>query len=63
MHIDNEKPLGGECGPNWEILAPRGNRFYFPNAVGPAWQGANTTILLEAPLEALVDLDGNMVCI
>ncbi|KAM7347327.1 cobalamin trafficking protein CblD isoform 2-T2 [Cochliomyia hominivorax] len=50
--------LGGECGPNWELLSPRGNRFYFPNAVGPAWQGATTTITLEAPLEALVDFDG-----
>ncbi|XP_004523920.1 methylmalonic aciduria and homocystinuria type D homolog, mitochondrial [Ceratitis capitata] len=50
--------LGGECGPNWELLAPRGNRFYFPNAVGPAWQGASTTITLEAPLESIVDFDG-----
>ncbi|XP_075154381.1 cobalamin trafficking protein CblD [Haematobia irritans] len=50
--------LGGECGPNWELLAPRGNRFYFPNAVGPAWQGASSTIALDAPLESLVDFDG-----
>ncbi|XP_065364446.1 uncharacterized protein LOC135957597 isoform X2 [Calliphora vicina] len=50
--------LGGECGPNWELLSPRGNRFYFPNAVGPAWQGATTTITLEVPLESLVDFDG-----
>ncbi|XP_037818368.1 uncharacterized protein LOC119608148 isoform X2 [Lucilia sericata] len=50
--------LGGECGPNWELLSPRGNRFYFPNAVGPAWQGASTTITLEVPLESLVDFDG-----
>ena len=49
--------LGVECGPNWELLAPRGNRFYFPNAVGPAWQGASTTIHLEAPLESLVDFE------
>ncbi|XP_013101217.1 cobalamin trafficking protein CblD-like [Stomoxys calcitrans] len=50
--------LGGECGPNWELLAPRGNRFYFPNAVGPAWQGASSTISLDAPLESLVDFEG-----
>ncbi|XP_053947859.1 cobalamin trafficking protein CblD [Anastrepha ludens] len=55
---ENSDFLGGECGPNWELLAPRGNRFYFPNAVGPAWQGASTTITLEAPLESLVNFNG-----
>lgn len=52
---DGSDFLGGECGPNWELLAPRANRFYFPYAVGPAWQGASTTITLEEPLERLVD--------
>jgi len=56
---DDTDFLGGECGPNWELLAPRGNRFYFPHAVGPAWQGATTTINLEAPLESIVDFGGS----
>uniref|UniRef100_A0A1A9VNF9 Methylmalonic aciduria and homocystinuria type D protein, mitochondrial n=1 Tax=Glossina austeni TaxID=7395 RepID=A0A1A9VNF9_GLOAU len=55
---DTEDFLGIECGPNWELLSPRGNRFYFPNAVGPAWQGASSTITLEAPLESIVDFEG-----
>ncbi|XP_073834279.1 methylmalonic aciduria and homocystinuria type D homolog, mitochondrial-like isoform X2 [Musca autumnalis] len=53
-----EEFLGGECGPNWELLAPKGNRFFLKNAVGPAWQGASSTITLDAPLESLVDFDG-----
>lgn len=56
-HVDF---LGGECGPNWELLAPRGNRFFFPNAVGPAWQGASSTITLDVPLDSLVDFDGKV---
>lgn len=59
--LDDTDFLGGECGPNWELLAPRGNRFYFPNAVGPAWQSASTTINLEAPLESIVDFDGKVI--
>lgn len=55
---DESDSLGGECGPNWELLSPRSNRFYFPCAVGPAWQGASTTITLEEPLEHIVDFDG-----
>lgn len=57
---DNGDFLGGECGPNWELLSPRGNRFYFPNAVGPAWQSASTTIPIEVPLENLVDFEGKV---
>ncbi|XP_055918880.1 methylmalonic aciduria and homocystinuria type D homolog, mitochondrial [Eupeodes corollae] len=57
---ENGDFLGGECGPNWELLSPRGNRFYFPNSVGPAWQSASTTIPIEVPLENLVDFEGQI---
>jgi hypothetical protein len=29
--------------PNWELLAPRGYRFYMPGSVGPAWHDVYTT--------------------
>lgn len=35
---------------------PRSNRFYFPNKVGPAWQGEATTVHVEVDLEKIVDL-------
>ena len=28
---------------NWELLAPRGYRFYMPGSVGPAWHDVYTT--------------------
>ncbi|XP_037936537.1 cobalamin trafficking protein CblD-like isoform X3 [Teleopsis dalmanni] len=58
LEVEDSDGLGVECGPNWELLSPRGNRFYLPNAVGPAWQGINTTISLDGPLESIVDFDG-----
>lgn len=33
--------------PNWELLAPRGYRFYMPGNVGPAWHDTVTTAHLE----------------
>ncbi|XP_069679874.1 cobalamin trafficking protein CblD-like isoform X2 [Periplaneta americana] len=33
--------------PNWELLAPRGYRFYLPGSIGPAWHDAHTTAHLE----------------
>jgi hypothetical protein len=33
--------------PNWELLAPRGYRFYMPGSVGPAWHDSYTTAHLE----------------
>lgn len=29
--------------PNWELLKPRGYRFFMPGSVGPAWYDAYTT--------------------
>ncbi|XP_022208914.1 cobalamin trafficking protein CblD [Drosophila obscura] len=40
---------------NWELTAPKSNRFYLPNGYGPAWQGYNSTIELMTPLSQLVN--------
>ncbi|XP_043286835.1 methylmalonic aciduria and homocystinuria type D homolog, mitochondrial-like [Venturia canescens] len=34
--------------PNWELLAPRGFRFYMPGSVGPGWLDATTTAQVES---------------
>lgn len=44
-----------EGGPNWELFAPRGNRFFLPGSLGPAWQGATTTAATETDLEKMID--------
>ena len=33
--------------PNWELLAPRGFRFYMPGSVGPGWLDETTTAQVE----------------
>lgn len=35
------------ANPNWELLAPRGFRFYLPGSVGPGWLDASTTAQVE----------------
>ena len=30
--------------PNWELLAPRGYRFFLPGNTGPAWHDTYTTV-------------------
>ncbi|KAJ9594627.1 hypothetical protein L9F63_027390, partial [Diploptera punctata] len=32
---------------NWELLGPRGYRFYLPGSIGPAWHDAYTTVHLD----------------
>lgn len=49
--------LAGEAGPNWELFAPRSNRFYLPGSLGPAWQNAGTVIAVETPLDVLIDFE------
>lgn len=34
--------------PNWELLAPRGFRFYMPGSVGPGWLDETTTAQVES---------------
>lgn len=53
--------LGGEAGPNWELFAPRGNRFYLPGSLGPAWQNAGTVISVETSLDILIDFESKSV--
>ncbi|XP_016836509.1 methylmalonic aciduria and homocystinuria type D homolog, mitochondrial isoform X2 [Nasonia vitripennis] len=33
--------------PNWELLTPRGFRFYLPGSIGPGWLDASTTAQVE----------------
>ncbi|EDX02165.1 uncharacterized protein LOC6525219 [Drosophila yakuba] len=54
--LDGDDELNSlESEPNWELTAARSNRFYLPNATGPAWQGDTTTIGLLEPLGQLVN--------
>ncbi|KAH8386918.1 hypothetical protein KR093_003546 [Drosophila rubida] len=50
---DDTNLLEGE--PNWELTSKRHNRFYLPNAIGPAWQGDTSTVGLMEPLAQLVN--------
>ncbi|XP_063698831.1 uncharacterized protein LOC134829598 [Culicoides brevitarsis] len=43
-----------EGGANWELLAPKSNRFYLPNLCGPAYQ-SNASII-PAPRDCLAEL-------
>lgn len=45
-----------EGGPNWELLAPKSNRFYLPNLCGPAWQSNATTISITTQNDCLGEL-------
>lgn len=40
---------------NWELLTPRGFRFYLPGSVGPAWLDATTTAQVKTQLVKLYD--------
>lgn len=33
--------------PNWELLTPRGFRFYLPGSIGPGWLDSSTTAHVE----------------
>ncbi|XP_043578666.1 cobalamin trafficking protein CblD isoform X2 [Bombus pyrosoma] len=41
---------------NWELLTPRGFRFYLPGSIGPGWSDVTTTIQVRTQL---VDLHPN----
>lgn len=40
---------------NWELLTPRGFRFYLPGSVGPAWLDATTTAQVKTQFVKLCD--------
>lgn len=41
---------------NWELLTPRGFRFYLPGSIGPGWSDVTTTIQVKTQF---VDLHPN----
>lgn len=41
---------------NWELLTPRGFRFYLPGSIGPGWSDVTTTVQVRTQL---LDLYGN----
>ncbi|XP_034119486.1 cobalamin trafficking protein CblD [Drosophila sulfurigaster albostrigata] len=53
--VDNDDTNILEGEPNWELTSKRHNRFYLPNAIGPAWQGDTSTVGLMEPLAQLVN--------
>ncbi|XP_076630079.1 cobalamin trafficking protein CblD [Colletes latitarsis] len=40
---------------NWELLTPRGFRFYLPGSVGPAWSDVTTTAQVKTQLVDICD--------
>lgn len=42
---------------NWELLTPRGFRFYLPGTVGPAWVDATTTAQIKTQFIKLSEFD------
>lgn len=40
---------------NWELLTPRGFRFYLPGSIGPAWLDATTTAQVKTQFVELYD--------
>ncbi|ALC48924.1 CG12118 [Drosophila busckii] len=60
--VDDDDLNSLESEPNWELTLQRHNRFYLPNATGPAWQGGTTTVSLMEPLSQLVNFfkDANL---
>lgn len=42
-----------EANPNWELLAPRGFRFYLPGSIGPGWLDASTIAQVETHSQIL----------
>ncbi|EDW07023.1 cobalamin trafficking protein CblD [Drosophila mojavensis] len=53
--VDDDDLNSLEEEPNWELTSQRHNRFYLPNATGPAWQGDTSTVGLLEPLANLVN--------
>lgn len=42
---------------NWELLTPRGFRFYMPGGIGPGWSDVTTTVQVRSQLVNLRDGD------
>lgn len=57
LYTDETDYNSSEGGPNWELFAPRGNRFFLPGSLGPAWQGSSTTAACDGDLDSLIDFE------
>lgn len=57
MAVDESGRLGSEGSLNWELFSPKGNRFYLPGSLGPAWHSATTTIYADVDLDDLIDFE------
>lgn len=42
---------------NWELFSSKGNRFFLPGSLGPAWVNSTTTIYADVFLNDLVDFE------
>lgn len=55
--VDESGRLGSEGSNNWELFSAKGNRFFLPAGLGPAWVNSQTTIYADVILDDLVDFD------
>lgn len=52
---DESGRLGSEGSLNWELFSSKGNRFFLPGSLGPAWVNNQTTIYADVVLDDLID--------
>ncbi|KAK2576913.1 hypothetical protein KPH14_005534 [Odynerus spinipes] len=55
--IDGKNNGEFETNPNWELLTPRGFRFYLPGSIGPGWLNASTTTHIKTEFITIADED------
>lgn len=53
--LDESGRLGAEGSLNWELFSSKGNRFFLPGSLGPAWINNLTTIYADVVLHDLVN--------
>lgn len=53
--IDGNENGEFETNLNWELLTPRGFRFYLPGSIGPGWLNASTTTQVKTEFVTLAD--------
>lgn len=56
---DESGRLGAENSLNWELFSSKGNRFFLPRSLGPAWLNNSTTIYADLLLNDLVAFEGS----
>ncbi|XP_035726074.1 methylmalonic aciduria and homocystinuria type D homolog, mitochondrial-like isoform X1 [Vespa mandarinia] len=50
-----------ETNNNWELLTPRGFRFYLPGSIGPGWVNSSTTTHIKTEFITITQKDSNNV--